>query len=116
MKLNLECSPSLTTSMPSASCRRTTSDTESLIPRASAARSCSRPASLAYSKGAIPGGRGRLPTWVVRIRSSLRFTVLSFRLPRLDPRDARVLGPDRHVRFHERGERLARQVIWLGPD
>src|SRR5882757_8458538 len=78
MKLNLECSPSLTMSIPISSCLRTTSETESLIPRASAARSCAPPVSLAYNVAAMPGCRGRLPTCVVRILSSLRFTVPSF--------------------------------------
>src|SRR4030095_1842897 len=61
--------------MPVSTCRRTTSATASRITRSSAAGSVTAPFSLANSTSVAACDRGRLPTWVVSIRSALRSTV-----------------------------------------
>src|SRR5262245_24322272 len=60
-------------SMPSSTCLRTTSPTASCKRRACAASSTGLPCCLASITASTSGGRGRLPTWVVRMRSLLRF-------------------------------------------
>ena len=65
--------PSLTRSMPAATCFCTTSATAARTLAASAARSTGTPSSLAYIVRTRSSGRGRLPVWVVRKRSVLRF-------------------------------------------
>src|SRR5215831_1502512 len=59
--------------MPAAVCLRTTSTTASRTSLAQASRSYGWPRSCARRNGIRASGRDRLPTWVVRIRSVLRF-------------------------------------------
>ncbi len=59
--------------MPASACFCTTSATAARIRAASAARSTGTPSSLAYIMRIRSSGRGRLPVWVVRKRSVLRF-------------------------------------------
>ncbi|HEX2385942.1 MAG TPA: hypothetical protein VHL99_05230 [Candidatus Binatia bacterium] len=67
-------SPSLGISTPASLCRRTTSPIAELR-RAASAASSSAVASFFAHSARKSAGRGRLPTWVVRMRSVLRFMV-----------------------------------------
>src|SRR5947209_3386701 len=59
--------------MPAATCFSTISRTASERHASKAACSNGRPVSRASRNSSRSGGRGRLPTWVVRIRSVLVF-------------------------------------------
>jgi hypothetical protein len=56
-------------SMPASACARTTSTTDSV--RQEAASSYGLPSSIARQNSISLGGRIKLPTWVVRMRSVL---------------------------------------------
>src|SRR4051812_8982500 len=73
LKLILPSSPSLTLSTPHSICFFTTSCTPFLSAASSAGLSNSLPSARAVISACRPSGRGRLPAWVVRIRSLLRF-------------------------------------------
>src|SRR5688572_704847 len=60
-------------SRPAAHCLRTTSVTASRTSLSKSALSYGCARSCAFSKGTRASGRARLPTWVVRMRSVLRF-------------------------------------------
>src|SRR4029077_10373243 len=60
------------TSMPSSICLRTISPTAAESRAACAFSSMGLPSSLACTSASSSTGRGRLPTWVVRMRSVLR--------------------------------------------
>ena len=62
-----------TMSMPSSACRRTTSATAWRTRASKAAASYGWPLARAAIMSKRSGGRARLPTWVVRIRSVLSF-------------------------------------------
>ena len=66
------CSPSLPTSMPASICASTTWRTALSISSAIALASSALPSSCAISRSDSFSLRGRLPTWVVRMRSRLR--------------------------------------------
>src|SRR5579871_208781 len=70
------CSPSLPISMPAADCFSTTWRTARSISRASSAGSMGPPSSRRMRNSESVSLRGRLPTWVVRIRSRLRTILL----------------------------------------
>src|SRR5262245_15884279 len=77
--MGLPNSPSLGMSMPRSFCARTTS------PMAERSRVCSAVSSSALTvffahMARKSAGRGRLPTWVVRMRSVLRFMAATSRL------------------------------------
>src|SRR5437773_4975717 len=72
-KFGLPSSPSLTTSMPERACLSTHSATAVRTRSAKTLGSGGFPASRARSISLRSGGRGRLPVWVVRMRSVLRF-------------------------------------------
>src|SRR6266487_3096891 len=78
--------------------------TDSFSTRAWACGSTASPRSFARTMAIRSGGRGRLPTWVVRIRSVLRFIPMSrcFVL-RLDAQ------PDQPVEGRRIVEQLARR-------
>src|SRR2546426_7975898 len=59
--------------MPASSCLLTTWHTAASASRARTAASTASPRSCRTSRSRRAGGRGKLPTWVVRIRCSLRF-------------------------------------------
>src|SRR6478672_11760273 len=67
-------SPSFGMSMPTSTCFRTTSLIPSRMSAASFAWSYGRPTRRAFMPSMISRVRIRLPVWVVRIRSVLRFT------------------------------------------
>src|SRR5262249_14585965 len=67
-------------SMPSSICLRTTSLTAARSFAACAFSSTGFRCSFACTMSSRSGGRGRLPTWVVRIRSLLRFMAASHNL------------------------------------
>src|SRR6185503_2244836 len=69
------CSPSLTMSMPALSWASRTPATAVSHSRCRACSSIRSPASWRSSKSDNCGGRGRLPQWVVRMRSRLVSTV-----------------------------------------
>src|SRR6516162_11039137 len=73
MNPNRPISPSATTSMPQSACCFTVSATALLMRLANAAVSNGSPRSFAWIISNKSGGRGRLPTWVLRIRSVLCF-------------------------------------------
>src|SRR5262245_1452234 len=73
MKLGLLHSPSLTTSMPASTCLRTISRTFLASALSYAASSTFPPSKRACSAASMSAGRGRLPVWVVRMRSMLGF-------------------------------------------
>src|SRR6185312_16747618 len=73
LKLILPSSPSLTLSTPHSICFFTTSRTPFLSAASSAALSYALPSARAVISACKPSGRGRLPAWVVRILSLLRF-------------------------------------------
>src|SRR5215471_4303368 len=79
MKPGLPISPSSMTSTPSSVCLRTMSPTARLTRAANASGSYGRPVALAWISSSRSAGRGRLPAWVVRIRSVLRFMLSSAR-------------------------------------
>src|SRR5262245_642705 len=64
-------------SMPAAACRRTRSATPLLRAASYRCWASAEPlplaAAMALTASSSSGGRGRLPTWVVRMRSVLRF-------------------------------------------
>src|SRR5579859_936799 len=62
------------TSIPALICWRTTSAVAVLKESFRVAVSTGLPSALSYIRLVRSGGRGRLPVWVVRIRSVLRFT------------------------------------------
>src|SRR5215472_5809416 len=74
-KLGLPYSPSSMISMPRSICLRTTSATAARRRAAWVFSSMGLPSSLARTTSSRSAGRGRLPTWVVRTRSMLRFMV-----------------------------------------
>ena len=77
MKLGLLISPSLTISMPASTCLRTISRTLRASAFSYAASSTLPPSKRACSAASMSAGRGRLPVWVVRMRSVLRFIVVA---------------------------------------
>src|SRR5579864_8567923 len=77
LKLILLSSPSLTLSTPHSICFLTTCRTPSLRSASSLSLSYGLPSARAEICACSPSGRGRLPAWVVRIRSLLRFMAWS---------------------------------------
>src|SRR5215813_1287759 len=92
MKPGLPISPSSTTSTPSSVCVRTMSPTARRTLAANASGSYGRPVALAWISSSRSAGRGRLPAWVVRMRSVLRCIALARRAHVL------VVGLERHIR------------------
>src|SRR6516162_3721197 len=76
MNPNRPISPSARMSIPAAACFRTTSSTALLTRPARPAALNGWPCSFAWIISNRSGGRGRLPTWVVNIRSVLCFISL----------------------------------------
>src|SRR5258708_5842528 len=66
-------SPSATMSRPASACRRTVSATALLTRAAKAPSSTASPRALSCIIARRSSGRGNDPTWVVRVRSTLRF-------------------------------------------
>src|SRR6266516_1772862 len=64
-------------STPASTCLRTTSPTALRTPASKAWGSGAVPASIASRVAVRSQGRGRLPVWVVRMRSVLRFMAVS---------------------------------------
>ena len=67
----------LITSTPAPACALTTPPVAFRAASARAASSTASPRDTAPSISTSPSGRGRLPAWVVRIRPSLRFMVIT---------------------------------------
>src|ERR1044071_1527875 len=82
MKLGLLHSPSLTMSMPASTCLRTISRTFLASAFSYAASSTLPPSKRACSAASMSAGRGRLPVWVVRMRSMLGFMDEVYSSPR----------------------------------
>src|SRR6266852_6136802 len=98
-------------SRPISACLRTTSVTAERIPAARAAGSTGTPSSFANIVRVSSSGRGRLPVWVVRMRSVLRsiggdlnttstrrvpFEVAVLRMPRILPDEQDAEQPRAH--------------------
>src|SRR5712691_5730997 len=75
-KLILLCSPSLTTATPTSTWRLTFSVTARWTVASKTPALTGWPSSLASSICSSSGGRARLPVWVVKMRSVLRFICL----------------------------------------
>src|SRR5256886_2413088 len=104
-KFGLPSSPSLTTSMPERACLSTHSATAVRTRSAKALGSGGFPASRARSMSLRSGGRGRLPVWVVRMRSVLRFN---------RPDLPQLLAPSRFVTIPSERDGCARAAAY-GP-
>src|SRR5262245_34863307 len=100
-------------STPAAACSATTWRTAASLWRLSSALSTASPASSRINRSVSTALRGRLPTWVVRMRSSLRFMSVH-----LCPDRLHDVGPPGTVALHGRLELLdslpARRVAKLG--
>src|SRR5262245_56187619 len=100
-------------STPAAACSLTTWRTAASLGRASSALSTASPSSSRIRRSVSTALRGRLPTWVVRMRSSLCFMSVHLGSDCLDD-----LGPPGAIALHGRLELLdalpARRVAELG--